>query len=359
MFKGFLKNFSKDILILLGLLTCATMLAFVFFYFISHNSANIALIFILSLILIVRYTDGYFYGIFASIYCVVGVNYFFTYPYFKVNFTLTGYPLTFLGMLAITLITSATTTLMKKQNEIIKERERQIVEGEKEKIRANLLRAISHDLRTPLTGIIGLTNWYVSDYDKISDGEKLNIIKGINEDSNWLLNMVENILTVTRIQNENSGIKKDLEVIDEVISESVTRFKKRYPDTIINVSLPEDIMIIPMDPILIEQVIINLLENAALHSTNNIKTDLFITSNEEYVDFHIRDYGDGIPKERLLNLFDGQMTSISSSDGRKGMGIGLSICKSIIDAHGGRILAINNQIGSEFIFSLPNTTTSI
>ena len=113
-------------------LAVCTLVAFLFAHVIPGNSPNIALVYILGLILIARHTDGYRYGIFAALFCVISINYFFTYPYFKLNFTLSGYPVTFIGMLTITIITSATTTRLKKQALLISEREKVLVEADKE-----------------------------------------------------------------------------------------------------------------------------------------------------------------------------------------------------------------------------------
>lgn len=167
---------------------------------------NIALVYILALVLVARYTVGYAYGIVCSLFAVICVNYFFTYPYFELNFTLTGYPITFLGMLAITLLTSTTTSHLIRQASMIAEREKLLAEAEKEKMRANLLRAISHDLRTPLTGIIGNSSVYLENQNTLSEKEKTELISNIYNDSNWLLNMVENLLTVTRIKGDNLSI---------------------------------------------------------------------------------------------------------------------------------------------------------
>ena len=199
------KHRLHDACITMILLLLATVLSFLYFG-ISRNSANVALLYILALVLIARLTDNYFWGIFASLIGVVCVNYLFTYPYWALNFTLAGYPVTFIVMLAISLLTSATTTHMKQQMLVIAERERLLVEAEKEKMRANLLRAISHDLRTPLTSIIGSSTSYLENGDYLNEAEKRKLVGQIHEDSNWLLNMVENLLSVTRIQDGAANV---------------------------------------------------------------------------------------------------------------------------------------------------------
>ena len=349
------KHFFKNLAITVILLACATALAFLFFHFGHKNSANIALLYILALILISLYTDGYAYGILAALFGVGAVNYFFSYPYFKINFTLDGYPVTFIGMLTISLITSTTTSSMKRQKQLIAEREKKLMEADKEKLRANLLRAVSHDLRTPLTSIIGSSSSYLENYKDLSEAESLELLANIKEDSEWLLNMVENLLTVTRIQGSTGEVKKSLEVVEEVVSVAIQRLQKRLPDMKVKVTMPNDFLMLPMDATLIEQVLINLLENSFIHSQSKQPSDLIITESPDSILFTIRDYGIGLDKKQLPFIFEGQYSS-DSSDGHKGIGIGLSICKTIVQAHGGTISAANHAHGAEFSFSLPRET---
>ncbi len=344
----------RDILITILLAGLATLTAFWFFRTVPENPANVALVYITALVLIARFTTGYVYGIIASLFGVISVNFLFTYPYFAFNFTLTGYPITFVFMLIISITISAMTSRIKLQGKILLEREKLLMEAEKEKMRANLLRSVSHDLRTPLTGIIGNSSTYLDNMDSLSEAEKNKIISHINDDSNWLLNMVENLLSVTRIDERSMRIATSLESVEEVIAEAILRLQKRLPDTRINVTVPEHYLLIPMDAMLIEQVIINLLENAAVHSKATLPIELTVTEDDELVHFQVTDYGIGISPERLPTIFDGApYTPINTTDSHKGMGIGLSICKTIITAHGGTIIATNHESGCTFSFTLP------
>lgn len=338
-------------------LSIATFFAFLFIYYVQENSGNIALIYILALIIIVRYTDGYLPGIISSIIAVVCVNYLFTYPYFELNFTLSGYPVTFIEMLGVTLLTCAMTTSMKQQAQMIAEKDKLLSETEKEKMRANLLRAISHDLRTPLTGIIGASSSYLDNSTLLTEDEKKAIVTHIHEDANWLLNMVENLLSVTRIHNQSSTVKKTDESVEEIVSAAIIRLKKRLPDAAVHVAVPDELLILPMDAILIEQVLLNLLENAIVHSQSTKPILCYVDDDEQNVTFHVKDFGIGIDPERLKNIFDGNSyIGNSESDSNKGMGIGLSICKTIITAHKGSIDAKNHEQGAEFYFTLPKET---
>ena len=348
------KQILKETFYTVLLLAAATGISFGFFYLGNKNIANITVTYTLALILTALYTSGYLYGIIASLFCVIAVNYFFSYPYFKVNFSLHGYPVTFFGMLAISLITSTTTTALKRQRLAIAEREKALAEADREKLRANLLRAVSHDLRTPLTSIIGSSSSYLEHYPEFSEEERTELVANIREDSQWLLNMVENLLTVTRIKDqETDQVRKSPEVVEEVVSEAILRLRKRLPDIRIHVDMPETFLMLSMDPTLIEQVLINLLENAFIHSGSSDPIDLTICDLPDAVSFQVKDYGKGIDEVQMPYIFEGQQRTSDTADVHKGIGIGLSICKTIIQAHGGTITAANHPDGAEFTFILP------
>jgi len=347
------KELVWNILVTILALTGATIVSYLL-VFVGGHTANVSIVYMMAVVLISRFSNGYIPGVIASFISVICVNLVFTYPFMHLNFTLDGYPITFIALMVISSITSATTTHLKYQNKIIHEREKLLMEAEKEAMRANLLRAISHDLRTPLTGIIGASNSFLDDHNSMSEEEKAILVNGIREDANWLLNMVENLLTVTRIRGTKAHIAKSLEPVEEVASEAVMRFHKRFPDSRVKVTVPEDLVMVPMDATLIEQVIINLLENAVYHSTSKDPVSLTISIENGNARFDIRDHGIGIAPDRLSTIFDGYTSSPNSSgDSHKGMGIGLSICKTIITAHNGTITAGNESLGAIFTFTLP------
>ena len=202
----------------------------------------VPMIFVFGVFLISLKTHGYCYGITSAIVSVFAVNFAFTYPYLTLNFTMSGYPITFLGMALISSLSSSICIMITKQNVQLQEKDRMLLNAEKETMRANLMRAMSHDLRTPLTSIIGSSSTYLSQEEYMSPEEKRKLVRNIEEDAQWLLNMVENLLSVTRIQDEKgvaSVVKAD-ESLEEVISESVQRFRKRFPDVQVRVIIPEE-----------------------------------------------------------------------------------------------------------------------
>lgn len=354
------KQHFFSILISFLCMSVAIISSFIYSSIVPEQTINVALIFILALVVIARWTIGYVYGIVCSLIFVIFINWVFTYPYFEINFTLAGYPIAFIVMLGISLITSTMTSHLTLQSELIAEREKQLSEAELEKMRANLLRAISHDLRTPLTGIIGNSSLFLENQAKLNTEEQRDIVTNIYNDSNWLLNMVENLLTITRIHGDNFSITTHEESIEEVISEALEKLNKRHPDSSICVEIPEEFIMLPMDAILIEQVTINLLENAIIHSGSSKPVELIVKDQPNDVSFTIRDFGVGIPPEKMSNLFDGtSYTPSQTSDAHKGMGIGLSICKTIVTAHHGTITGRNHEEGAEFVFTLPKNAQQI
>ena len=343
----------KNTLVTAAILLAVTLVA-VGYHRISAGTVNIVMFYTIALIFIPRFTDGYVPGIVAAMVSVICVNFLFTEPYFQMNFTNEGYPVTFFCMLVIAVAVSAVTSYTKQQSRILAQQEKQLMEAEKEKMRANLLRAVSHDLRTPLTGIIGTSSSYLENEDLLEEEKKREMVVHIREDANWLLNMVENLLTVTRIRNDSASVNKSMEPVEEVLTEALLRLKKRLPDAKIKVSLPEEFVMIPMDAMLIEQVLINLMENAYYYSATIRPVECFVKIEEKEVVFFVRDYGHGFPLDKLSTIFDGEaQTRGGVSDSHRGMGIGLMICKTIVNAHGGRIQAENLPDGAQIVFALP------
>ena len=304
-------------------------------------------IFVLAVLLISRLTTGYLYGLIASLLGVICVNYVFTYPYLALNFTLSGYPLSFLAFLTVSIITSTLTSQAKQQQELR-------VENEKEKMRANLLRSVSHDIRTPLTSIVGATST-ILETPALSPAEQRDLLEDVRDDAQWLIQVVENLLSITRIGDDQARIHKEAEPAEEILGVAVQKFRKRYPAVSVEVCAPETLLFVPMDAILIEQVLSNLLENAVLHGGTTTAISLSVQKEDGFARFSVRDNGRGIPESSLPTLFDGTMkhSETPTSDGKRNMGLGLSVCLAIVRAHGGAMEARNLETGAEFSFRLP------
>lgn len=234
----------------------------------------------------------------------------------------------------------------------LKERE----ESTQERYRGTLLRAISHDLRTPLAGIMGTAEMLMGMTD--SNEPQYPLSENIYNDAAWLHSLVENILSLTRLQEGKLIISKEIEAVEEVIGSAVNRISQRLAKHEIAVSVPEELLLVPMDARLIEQVLINLLDNAIKHTEENeeicisVKKD--VTSNQAI--FEVLDRGTGIDEKELPHIFKMFHTSHpDKSVQRSGIGLGLSICETIVKAHGGTIAAENriDYPGTKIVFTLP------
>lgn len=319
-------------------------------HFISDSDTHVPLIFVLAVLMISRFTDGYVLGLFSSVFAVLAVNYIFTYPYFQLDFSLTGYPLTFICFFAVSVTTSALTSRV-----IAGEKARLM--GEREKMRANLLRAISHDLRTPLTSITGSLNAVIENDGLLPAEERVELLSDARKDTEWLINMVENLLSITRMEGGTPNLRKELQAVEEVMSEAAGRFRKQYPDLNVELAVPNEILFAPMDAMLIEQVIINLLINVAIHGKTATKAVLSARKDGACVSISVEDNGEGIKPAVMKHLFDGfgrEQTGQLQGDSVRTMGIGLSVCKTIVTAHGGVLTACNRtEGGASFTFTLP------
>ena len=346
--KKIIKSLSSTVFVL-----SAAFLVSLLFQKTFQTRALIPMIFVLAVFLIALLTQGYFWGILASLAGVLAVNFAFTFPYFEFNFSIPENVLSAAVMLIVAVLTGMLTTKIKQQEKIR-------AESDREKMRANLLRAVSHELRTPLTSIYGSCSAILENYGKLREGQQLKLLREMREDAQWLIRMVENLLSVTRIDSRKVEVIKTPTVLEELIDTVMVRFQKMYPEQRVQVEIPEEFISIPMDPVLIEQVLINILENAVFHAEGMTELNLRVSVRGKQAVFEVEDNGCGIPRERLDKIFTGFFEKKGlPSDGRKSnMGIGLSVCAAIIQAHGGTIEAGNREGGGAvFRFFLEREVT--
>lgn len=222
------------------------------------------------------------------------------------------------------------------------------MEIQAERLRADMLRTISHDLRTPLAGIMGMASTGLDNYEKISDEVKKNFLQSIYEDADWLNELVENVLQTTRYEEGRVKLNIEEEAAEEIITEAVTHVKRHAFKHQILVRIPDEIILIRVDGVLIRQVIVNILNNAINYSSDESQIIVSLYCKENRVIFEVKDNGPGISKEELLHIFEPYHSrnvsgNANKSAKRKGMGLGLSLCKSIVEAHNGEISIKNNE----------------
>lgn len=238
---------------------------------------------------------------------------------------------------------------LQKENQAIE------METQRERLRSNLLRAISHDLRTPLTSISGNAGVLMEKSISLPEGKKQEIYTSIYDDSMWLVNLTENLLSITRIENGTMHLQLEAELIEDVFHEAISHVDRKASEHHISVHLNDDLLMAKMDARLIVQVIINIMNNAIKYTPEGSHICLSAEKQDQMVCIQISDDGSGISDEAKEHLFDMFYTAgIGKADSRRGLGLGLSLCKSIVNAHGGSISVSDNvPHGAIFSFTLP------
>jgi two-component system sensor histidine kinase KdpD len=495
----------RNVVTTLCIMTAATFLSF-FFRYVDFHEANIIMAYILGVLFVAKQTEGHIFGIIASVIGVLTFNFFFTEPYYTFNVYRPDYPVTFVIMLIVAIVTSTLTSRVKRElksaslrekrtqtlykinkmlikvrsisqvievggrgiakmvnrsvviysgissdnlgepyvyafnndervvvlkshnekqvaietiksgktmgagtglfsesaacyipvkgqsgvlgvigvscfnSNILSPEQKSLLEAvasqialaiererlwekqqkakldmERERLRGNLLRAISHDLRTPLAGILGATATILDNGELIDPKVTRELLQNVYEDAGWLIHAVENILSITRIDEGKMEIKKNLEAVEEIVAEAVSRVKKLAGAHSIKVKIPEELIMLPMDGMLIEQVLVNIIDNAIKYTPAGTTIEVQAKLEADMMIFEVSDNGNGVQQENMSVIFDRFFTSVvANGAGRQGTGLGLAICKSIIIAHGGEISAYNNASGgATFRFSLP------
>jgi len=348
----YIKKNLQNILLTATIFLAASGIGYLFQY-IGFPDTNIVVIYLLAVLITSWLTQSFVFGFIASILATFLFNYFFAEPIFTFSVNDPNYIITFITMTITALITSILTShVQRSAQQRIKSRE----EVDKERYRANLLRAISHDIRTPLSGMMGTTEMLI---DMTGKGDtRYELIRGLQKDIDWLHSLVENILNLTRLQDGKLTVIKQREAVEEVISGAVSHIEAHALGHEITVNMPDELILVPMDAKLIEQAIINLLDNAIKHTEPEQEIQIVIEpcKNTNTVKFIIKDRGAGIQKTDLPNIFQEFYTSnTGNTDVKQGMGLGLAICETIVKAHGGSIEANNRTDGqgAEFSFTLP------
>lgn len=247
----------------------------------------VPMIFVLGVFLVSWDTQGYFWGIADSLLSVLAVNYTFTYPYYAFDLITPECLVSAVVMLIVAIMTGMMTTQLKKQEALR-------VEAEKERVRGNLLRAVSHDLRTPLTSIDGNCMILLEQYDEISRQEQKSMLRDMHAETQWLVRMVENLLSITRVNERDVKLAKKDTAVEELLDASIVKFHKRFPDQSVAVELPEGFISVAMDAMLIQQVLLNFLENAVNHAKGMKNLWISVETEEEFIRFCVSDDGCGI-----------------------------------------------------------------
>lgn len=242
---------------------------------------------------------------------------------------------------------------LEKERTLLEKQEAQ-AQADQEALRANLLRAISHDLRTPLTSISGNASILMESADQLTAGKRQGLFTAIYDDAMWLINLVENLLSITRLEDGRVHMNMEPELLEDIFTEALSHLDRNAARHRIEVHLADDMLMADMDARLMVQVVINIVNNAVKYTPEGSRITLSARRSHQTVVVEIADDGPGIPdaaKEKLFDMF--YTNGKERGDGRRGLGLGLSLCKSIVTAHGGWIEAVDNHPrGTVFRFTL-------
>jgi len=238
-------------------------------------------------------------------------------------------------------IASQIAAVLEREKLYEKQAETQI-QVQRERLRSDMFRTISHDLRTPLTSIIGSANTVIDNYANISDEIKKDFLRNIYDDACWLNEMVENILHITRFDEGRVKLNIGEEAAEEIIAEAIGRVKKHAHNHQISTNIPPSLILLKADGVLLTRVLVNLLENAVNYTPEGSVISVSLSKMNENILFEVSDNGPGISEENLPHIFERfYYHPAKSFSGRRGTGLGLSLCKSIVEAHGGQIMIKN------------------
>lgn len=320
------------------------------FVALNFHQINTILVYITGVVLIAMWTQGRAYSMVGSVCAVVLFNYFFAKPYFSLVAEAEYFATFFVMLLVSFLISSLTINIKKKTEEAARSEEI----AKQEELRANLLRSISHDLRTPLTGISGNADMLIKHGEELSDSTKLEIYNAINDDSKWLINLVENLLSITRIDDKVSVNAQD-GIVQEILDEALIHIDAAAANYHIGKHYTDEPLWAKMDPKLMMQVIINIVNNAIKYTDVGSSIDIYADKKDNEIEIRIADNGRGIAdsaKDKIFEKFysDGKL----NGDSRRGLGLGLYLCQLIMQSHNGTIrVEDNDPHGAIFVLTLP------
>ena len=317
----------------------------------GFSDATAVIVFVLGVLFCAILTYGQLYSLVASVVSIISYNYFLIDPRLSLQINGRDYAGTITAMFLFALLASYLVTNLRRSYQLSAEAS---LAAERAQLRANLLRSVSHDLRTPLTSIIGDADMLLDEHAELSDAVSRQLIDDIYHDATWLRGVVENLLAVTRLEDGNVMLQTEVELVDDVIEEAMRHVSRDARLHRLSVVPSGDLLLARLDPQVIVQVIVNLVNNAIDHTP--VGSSIVISSWREgdAVAVSVADDGPGIPDEEKDQVFELFYTGTGQGDSGRNVGLGLSLCRSIVRAHGGEIrIEDADPRGARFVFTLP------
>ena len=345
------QGFAPNAAVTLAVLALTTSLAWTLDSLGFPEDATIVL-FVLGVLITAVITEKPRYSLVASVLSVFAFNFFVVDPHGSLHTWGPNYAETFIVMLAVAWIATYLVAKMRSNGRALLKAQMRV---QNEQMRSDLLRSVSHDLRTPLTSIMGNADLLLASDGTLPDETRIMLAQNIRDDAAWLVDVVENLLAVTRADEESIQLRMRPELVDDVIEEALHHVHRDVSGHTVEVIPSNELLLVNMDVQLIVQVVVNLVNNALSHTPEGSTIIITTRSYGDEVAVTVEDDGPGIASENVNQVFDAFFTTEGAlNDGRRGIGLGLSLCKTIVEAHGGRIWVENvKPHGAAFTFTLP------
>lgn len=312
--------------------------------------ATNVIVFVLGVLVTTILTNGLRYSLMASLLSILSYNFFLIAPRFTLAIDGLDYLGTISAMIVFALLANYLVSRLRKS---ARQSTEASLMAQREQLRANMLRSVSHDLRTPLTSIIGSAEMLLDEEAHLEEGSRRQLVEDIRDDATWLRTMVENLLAVTRIEDGKVSLDVGIELVDDVIEEAMRHISRDAQGHQIMVEPSKELLLARMDPQVVVQVIVNLVDNAIAHTQPGSTITISSSREGRMVAISVADDGPGIAEGDKTRIFELFYTG-SDADASRGTGIGLALCKSVVEALGGTIRVEDvDPHGSRFVFTLP------
>ncbi len=246
-----------------------------------------------------------------------------------------------------------------ENSRLAEETQKSHLQIETEQLRSTLLSSVSHDLRTPLAVITGSASGLLEPDNRLNDKARQELIQDIFDESERLNRLLTNLLEMTKLSGDKIRLKKEIQPLEEILGAALFRLEKKLGDRPVKTHIPKDLPMIPLDSILMEQVFINLIENALKYTPAGSPIEISASREGDFLKTQIADQGPGLEKGDEEHIFEKFYRGLKTG-AQGGVGLGLAICKSIVEAHGGKIWAENHgEKGASFYFTLPLAHTGV
>lgn len=347
------KNVTITLALQIGAVLCAMALDAMGF-----SEATVAIVFVLSVLLTAVFTTLVGYCLAAAVFSILNFNYFLVDPRFSFRIQGADVPGTIVVMFVVASVASYLVTRARASERLSAEAQ---MRAENEQLRADLLRSVSHDLRTPLTAISGNADMLLDESVTLDEEQRMTLTRDIYEDATWLTGVVENLLTITRFDDGQVRLERNIEVMDDVVEEALRHVSPDVRHHTLTYVPSDELLLVRMDAHVMVQVVVNLVNNAIAHTPQGSAIEVRVERDGSSVRVSVADDGPGVTDEEKARVFEQFYTSSGKVvDGRRGIGLGLPLCKSIVEAHGGRLeLSDAHPHGAVFWFILPLEEVSI